>query len=151
MARLVFFRYTGDGYVGDNDGLLVGTGWSDTFGNGFRAIVFLPDLSELKYQKQIQFIYDVEVLPEGQPQYIHSRTSILTLTNDILVDYNPGSAILLNLFRKQASSTASTAIGQLDLFIGLYFKGTIAPPATGLPPVYEWLTDLIIEAEVPTP
>jgi hypothetical protein len=151
MARLVFFRYTPDGYIGDDDGLLVGTGWSDEFGNGFRAIVFLQDYSELKYEKQIQFIYDVEVLPKGQPKYIHARTSALVLTNDTLVDYDPGVAVLKDLFRKQVSSTETTAIGQLDLFIGLYFKGTIAPPATGLPPVYEWLTDLIIEAEVPTP
>lgn len=153
MARLVFFRYTPTGYVGDEDGLLVGTGWSDEFGNGFRAIVFLPDLSELKYQRSVAFIYDVEVLPEGQPAYIHSTTKTLTLSNDVLVEYDPATAILSKLFGKQApreDPAPAEAIGQLDLFIGLYWKGTIAPPATGLVPIYEWLTDLIIEAEVPT-
>ena len=152
MARLVFFRYTPEGYVGDDDGgLLVGTGWSDTFGNGFRAIIFLMDFSELKYQRSIQFIYDVEVLPEGQPKYIHSDTKTLVLSNDVLVEYDPALP-LSRFFGKQAPRTEPaplTAIGQLDLFIGLYFKGTIAPPATGLPPIYEWLTDLIIQQEVP--
>lgn len=153
MARLVFFRYTPDGYVGDDaNGLLVGTGWGDAFGNGFRAIVFLMDFSELKYQRSIQFIYDVEVLPEGQPKYIHSSTNTLTLSNDVLVEYDPGTAVLSRLFGRQTVApdpNAATTIGQLDLFIGLYFKGSIAPPVTGLPPIYEWLTDLIIAAENP--
>lgn len=155
MARLVFFRYTPDGYVGDDqNGLLVGTGWSDAYGNGFRAIVFLMDFSELKFQRSVQFIYDVEVQPEGQPKYIHSGTKTLVLSNDVLVEYDPATAVLSRLFGRQApreEPVPLTAIGQLDLFIGLYFKGSIAPPATGLPPIYEWITDLIIAAEVPAP
>jgi len=154
MARLVFFRYTDNGYVGDDNGLLVGTGWSDSYGNGFRAIIFLPDLSELKYERSVQFIYDVEVLPEGQPAYIHSDTRTLVLSNDVLVIYDPASAVLSKLLGRQApreEPVPEGSIGQLDLFIGLYFKGTIPPPATGLPPIYEWLTDLIIQAENPEP
>jgi hypothetical protein len=153
MARLVFFRWTPTGYVGDDDGLLVGTGWSDEFGNGFRAIVFLPDLSELKYQRSVQFFYDLEIQAEGQPAYIHSATKTLTLSNDVLVEYDPATAVLGRLFSRnapRAEPTATDPVGQLDLFIGLYWKGTIAPPAAGLVPIYEWLTDLIIEAEVPT-
>lgn len=151
MARLVFFRWTPDGYVGDDDGgLLVGTGWADEFGNGHRAIVFLMDLSELKFQRQIQFIYDVEVQPEGAPKYIHSDTKTLILSNDVLVDYDPATTILKNVFgRSVPAPTTATPIGQLDLFIGLYFKGTIPPPVAGLPPIYEWITDIIVDIENP--
>lgn len=152
MARLVFFRYTPEGYVGDDDGLLVGTGWADQFGNGFRAIVFLPDLSNLKYEKEVQFFYDLEIQPEGQPKYIHSDTKTLILSNDVLVDYDPEAPVVLSKYfsRKEArEEPGPEAIGQLDLFMGLYWKGTIPPPATGLPSIYEWLTELIIEAEVP--
>ncbi len=153
MARLVFFRFTPPaGYVGDDDGLLVGTGWADEFGNSFRAIVFLPDLSNLKYEREVQFIYDLEIQPEGQPKYIPSDTKTLVLSNDVLVEYDPAAPLALSKYFSRKTPRAeptAESIGQLDLFMGLYWKGTIPPPATGLPSIYEWLTELIIEAEVP--
>ena len=151
MARLVFFRWTPEGYVGDDtNGLLVGTGWADEFGNGHRAIVFQPDFSQLKFQNEIAFYYDLEIQPEGMPEYIHSDTKTLPISNSVLVDYDPATTVLKDVFKRNAPTpTTATPIPQLDLFIGLYFKGTIAPPVSGLPPIYELLTDLIIDIENP--
>lgn len=151
MATPVFFRSTGEyTYVYDDYGLLAGTAWSDMSGNMYWGVIFLHDLSEVKYEKSIQFMYDVQIQPIGFSETIQYKRKTLVLSNDVLVDYVPATANLSRLFGKQEpreEPPGPNAIGQLDLFMGLYYKGTIQPPPTGLPPIYEWLLDLILAAE----
>lgn len=147
MAKLRYYSQQGGVFTRDGAGLMVGIEWEDASMNLLRAIVFLPDFSMLQNGKEITFTYRVEVLPVAQDKFLHSETKTITLSNSVMVDF--GSAPQLHkLFGLQtAEPTSGTPIGQLDLFIGLYFTGLIAYPTPPLPPIYTWLAQIVAEQE----
>lgn len=147
MAKLRYYSQQGGVFTRDVEGLMAGIEWQDAALNSFRAIIYIPDLSLLQNGKEITFIYRLEVLPVDQDKFLLRDTKTITISNNVKVDF--GALVdLSKLFGRQlAAPTSSTPIGQLDLFIGLYFTGLIAYPTPPLPPIYTWLSQIVADLE----
>lgn len=144
-ATIKYFDYTDGIYVENPDGPLMGIQWADAGGNQIRAVLFLMDFSTLMNGQEITFIYQAEVQPVGQTDWLLRDRKVFKLTNSVLID--PDDPPHAN-FRRRVTADAPEAewVGQLDYFVDIYFKGGKYPPGLLLP-MYGWLAEVIADLE----
>lgn len=147
MAKLRYYSQQGGVFTRDGEGLMVGIEWQDASLNLIRAIVFLMDFSTLQNGTDVTFLYHVEVLPVEQDKFLLKDTKTITISNNVQVDFGPGIELHRLFGRQVAPAETETPIGQLDLFIGLYFTGLIVYPDGPLPPIYTWLAQIVADLE----
>jgi hypothetical protein len=154
MATIKYYELQNGVYMENPEGQLVGIEWSDAGGNLIRAILFFMDFSTLVQEQEISFMYQVEVLPEGQTTWLLRDRQVFKITNSVLID--PAELVTLTLsqiLRRRSTVVVDPAappptdpVGQLDYFVDIYLKGGKYPPGQLLP-MYEWLAEIIADLE----
>lgn len=148
MAVIKYYNNIDGIYTEHPDGILLGIEWLDGNANGVRAILFLLDLSTLQGGQEVTFIYQVELKPAGTEGWLirdrpffKLRHDVMTLqVNNLARAFHPTQPIV-------EDPPPPEAVAQLDLFVGLYLTGKITPQGNKLPPMYNWLAEIMAELE----
>lgn len=141
-----YYDYNGE-FIENPEGLLAGIEWLDEGGNSVRAIVFLIDMSTLQNGRYISFMYRLQVKPVAQEIWILKDTKEVRITQDVLINPNPEN--LVKAFSAPQPNDPAPdpgAIGQLEYFIGIYYKGNHVPPGQ-MEPIYGWLLQIVANRE----
>lgn len=145
MAIIKYYELLDGVYTENPEGQLVGIEWADAGGNLIRAILFLMDFSTLLGGHELSFMYQAEVQPVGQTNWLLRDRKVFKITNSVLIDPNDPPASSL---RRQIvfDAPGPTFVGQFDYFVDIYLKGGKYPPGLLLP-MYEWLAQVIADLE----
>ncbi len=142
----MYFDLVNGNYEENPDGILPGIVGIDPAGNDYRAIMFMPILSELQYGQQIQYLYHVQIKALETENWLTMRTETVTISNSNYINTSTGADAPI----EEATTVDDNGnivinegyVGQLDYFVDSVGKGMYERIA-----VYDYILQQIVSLE----
>ncbi|PZF73904.1 hypothetical protein [Taibaiella soli] len=137
-----YYNLENGAFIETANGLLPGIEWQEG-ANKFRAIMTVPNFTELQHGRQITCMYSVQIQPSGLTEWIFVRNESIIITNQNFINTQTVSLVPSSEAKDEHGSLKPGYAGQLDFFVSMIGKGLYQP----ILPMYDLIIESIITQE----